>query len=96
MTVFGVPVIVAVNHFPTDTQAEVEAVREVSLAAGARDGVVPEQAPALDGLAADEDHRGDLIPFEDGKRAAVEAAVAVVEGHEDRARRERALPGWIR
>jgi formate--tetrahydrofolate ligase len=37
---FGVPVVVAVNHFPTDTDAEVEAVREAALGAGARDAVV--------------------------------------------------------
>jgi formyltetrahydrofolate synthetase len=37
---YGIPVIVAMNAFPTDTTAEYEAVREVSLAAGARDAVV--------------------------------------------------------
>jgi formate--tetrahydrofolate ligase len=37
---FGVPAVVAINAFPTDTPAEVEAVREVALAAGARDAVV--------------------------------------------------------
>ena len=37
---FNVPVVVAINAFPTDTAAEVEAIREVSLAAGARDAVV--------------------------------------------------------
>jgi len=37
---FGVPAVVAVNSFPTDTDAEVEAIREVALAAGARDAVV--------------------------------------------------------
>ncbi|HSK52890.1 MAG TPA: formate--tetrahydrofolate ligase [Clostridia bacterium] len=37
---FNVPVVVAINAFPTDTPAEVEAVREVALAAGARDAVV--------------------------------------------------------
>ncbi|OGO56830.1 MAG: formate--tetrahydrofolate ligase [Chloroflexi bacterium RBG_16_72_14] len=37
---YGVPVVVAINSFPTDTQAEYEAVREASLAAGARDAVV--------------------------------------------------------
>jgi formate--tetrahydrofolate ligase len=37
---YGVPVIVAINSFPTDTAAEYEAVREVALAAGARDAVV--------------------------------------------------------
>ena len=38
--VFNVPVVVAVNTFPTDTPAEIEAVREVGLAAGARAAVV--------------------------------------------------------
>src|SRR6476660_2898525 len=38
--IFGVPVVVAINSFPTDTSAEVEAIRQVALAAGARDAVV--------------------------------------------------------
>jgi len=37
---FNVPVIVAINVFPTDTPAEIEAVREAALAAGARDAVI--------------------------------------------------------
>jgi formate--tetrahydrofolate ligase len=37
---FNVPVVVAVNAFPTDTPAEIEAVREVALAAGATDAVL--------------------------------------------------------
>ena len=37
---FGVPVVVAINVFPTDTPDEIAAVREVALAAGARDAVV--------------------------------------------------------
>jgi formate--tetrahydrofolate ligase len=37
---FNVPVVVAINSFPTDTPAEVAAVRELALAAGARDAVV--------------------------------------------------------
>jgi formate--tetrahydrofolate ligase len=37
---FGVPVVVAINVFPTDTQEEIDAIREVALAAGARDAVV--------------------------------------------------------
>ncbi len=37
---FGVPVVVAINVFPTDTAEEIEAVREVAMAAGARDAVV--------------------------------------------------------
>jgi formate--tetrahydrofolate ligase len=40
VTMFGIPAIVAINSFPTDTPAEVEAIREVSLAAGARAAVV--------------------------------------------------------
>ncbi|MFN2419112.1 MAG: formate--tetrahydrofolate ligase, partial [Candidatus Limnocylindria bacterium] len=37
---FNVPAVVAINTFPTDTPAEIEAVREAALAAGARDAVV--------------------------------------------------------
>src|SRR4029077_20006559 len=40
VTMYGVPAVVAINSFPTDTAAEVEAIREVALAAGARDAVV--------------------------------------------------------
>jgi methylenetetrahydrofolate dehydrogenase (NADP+)/methenyltetrahydrofolate cyclohydrolase/formyltetrahydrofolate synthetase/formate--tetrahydrofolate ligase len=37
---FGIPVVVAVNKFPTDTQAEVEAVMRGALAAGAETAVM--------------------------------------------------------
>jgi formyltetrahydrofolate synthetase len=37
---FGIPAVVAINAFPTDTPAEVEAIRDVALAAGAVDAVV--------------------------------------------------------
>jgi len=37
---YNVPVVVAINAFPTDTPAEVAAIQEVALAAGARDAVV--------------------------------------------------------
>ena len=37
---FNVPVVVAVNNYPGDTEEEVAAIREVALAAGARDVVV--------------------------------------------------------
>ncbi|HEX5015470.1 MAG TPA: formate--tetrahydrofolate ligase [Candidatus Limnocylindrales bacterium] len=40
VTMFGVPAVVAINSFPTDTTAEIEAVREVALEAGADDAVV--------------------------------------------------------
>jgi formate--tetrahydrofolate ligase len=36
VTMFGIPAVVAINSFPTDTPGEVEAIREVALAAGAR------------------------------------------------------------
>lgn len=36
----GVPVVVAINHFPTDTDAEVELVRQTALEAGAVDAPV--------------------------------------------------------
>ena len=36
----GVPVVVAINHFPTDTEAEIALVREAALAAGAQEAVV--------------------------------------------------------
>jgi formate--tetrahydrofolate ligase len=37
---YGVEVVVAINAFPTDTPAEVAAIQEVALAAGARDALV--------------------------------------------------------
>ncbi len=37
---FGVPAVVAINAFPSDTPAEVAAVRQAAVAAGARDAVV--------------------------------------------------------
>jgi formate--tetrahydrofolate ligase len=40
VAIFGIPAVVAINAFPTDTTAEVAAIREVALAAGARDAVV--------------------------------------------------------
>jgi formate--tetrahydrofolate ligase len=39
---YSVPVVVAINSYPTDTPAEVEAIREVALAAGARGVAVAE------------------------------------------------------
>lgn len=36
----GVPVVVAINHFPTDTEAEIALIHEVALQAGASDCVV--------------------------------------------------------
>jgi formate--tetrahydrofolate ligase len=50
---FGVPVVVAINLFPTDTTEEIDAIREVALAAGARDAV--EARHFVDGGAGAED-----------------------------------------
>jgi formyltetrahydrofolate synthetase len=40
VTLYGVPVVVAINAFPSDTPAEWAAVRDAAIAAGARDAVV--------------------------------------------------------
>jgi formate--tetrahydrofolate ligase len=37
---YGVPAVVAINHFPTDRQSEIDVVRQEALAAGARDAVL--------------------------------------------------------
>ncbi|MFH1245453.1 MAG: formate--tetrahydrofolate ligase, partial [Candidatus Omnitrophota bacterium] len=39
---FGLPVVVAVNRFTTDTEREIETVRKIALAAGADDAVLSE------------------------------------------------------
>jgi len=39
---FGIPVVVAINHFTFDTEAEVEVVRQAALDAGASDAVLSE------------------------------------------------------
>jgi formyltetrahydrofolate synthetase len=39
---FGVPVVVAINSFPTDTWAEINAIKEAAIAAGAADAVLAE------------------------------------------------------
>ncbi len=40
MKLFGIPVVVAINHFEADAQEEIDVVREKSIAAGAEDAVV--------------------------------------------------------
>lgn len=40
MKLFGVPVVVAINHFYADTQEEIEVIKERATAAGAEDAVV--------------------------------------------------------
>jgi methylenetetrahydrofolate dehydrogenase (NADP+)/methenyltetrahydrofolate cyclohydrolase/formyltetrahydrofolate synthetase/formate--tetrahydrofolate ligase len=39
---FGLPVVVAINHFPTDTWAEINAIKEAALEAGAAAAVEAE------------------------------------------------------
>ena len=39
---FGLPVVVAINRFPTDTEAEIELVQKIALEAGAEAAVVSE------------------------------------------------------
>ncbi|MDX1448099.1 MAG: formate--tetrahydrofolate ligase [Acidimicrobiia bacterium] len=49
---FGVPVVVAINSFPTDTWAEINLIRDAALAAGASDAVLAEHwAKGGDGAA---------------------------------------------
>ena len=40
VTMFGIPAVIAINAFPTDTEAEYEAIKDAALAAGARAAVV--------------------------------------------------------
>jgi formate--tetrahydrofolate ligase len=56
---FGVPVVVAVNVFPTDTEAEIELIRQRSLAAGA-EGAYRSDVWARGGAGAEDLARGVL------------------------------------
>ena len=40
MKLFGLPVVVAINHFEADTQEEIDAIMEKSIAAGAEGAVI--------------------------------------------------------
>ncbi len=60
---FGVPVVVAINRFPTDSEAEMAAIREAALAAGARDAVIAEH----------------FVRGGEGARALAEAVVQATE-----------------
>lgn len=42
MRLFGIPVVVSINRFNTDTEKEIETVRKIALAAGADDAVLSE------------------------------------------------------
>jgi formyltetrahydrofolate synthetase len=64
---FGVPVVVAVNVFPTDTEAEIELIRQRSLAAGA-EGAYRSDVWAKGGAGAEELARGVLKAAERPKQ----------------------------
>jgi len=38
--IFGIPVVVAINHFTTDTEKEIETIRKIACDAGAEDAVI--------------------------------------------------------
>ena len=73
VTMFGIPAVVAINSFPTDTAAEVEAIREVALAAGARDAVVATHF--VDGGEGRRRPRGGGLGGDPGRVARVRAAL---------------------
>ena len=64
---FGVPVVVAVNVFPTDTEAEIELIRQRSLAAGA-EGAYRSDVWAKGGAGAEELAHGVLKAAERPKQ----------------------------
>jgi formate--tetrahydrofolate ligase len=61
---FGVPAVVAINAFPTDTAAEHELVRKAALAAGASDAVV-HRAHAAGGAGAEDLARAVMAACEE-------------------------------
>jgi formate--tetrahydrofolate ligase len=89
---YGLPVVVAINHFPTDAPSEIDAVREEALAAGADDAVLSRHF--ADGGAGAEDlaravwaaaQRGApefrfLLPEEAGLTERIEAIAARIYG----------------
>ena len=88
---YGVPVVVAINAFPGDAESEFEAIREVALAAGARDAVVTthwadggdgavEFAEAVKEACADKARFKFLYPLETKLRDRVEKVAKVVYG----------------
>jgi formate--tetrahydrofolate ligase len=64
---FGVPVVVAVNVFPTDTEAEIELIRQRALAAGA-EGAYRSEVWARGGAGAEDLARGVLKAAERPKQ----------------------------
>ena len=85
---YNVPVVVAINSFPTDTPAEVEAVRAVALAAGAREAVVANHwAKGGEGA---EDLADGRVGRRRGGRAGLQAALPRRgPAHRPRSRRSR-------
>ena len=73
VTIFGIPAVVAINSFPTDTPAEVAAIRDVALAAGARDAVVATHF--VDGGAGRDGPRGGRLGRHRRRRRGLPAAL---------------------
>ena len=93
VTGYGIPAVVAINHFPGDRESEIAVVREAAVAAGARDAVVAEHferggagAEALARAvwsAATEDGSGSfhqLVPADTGLAEQIEAIATRVYG----------------
>ncbi|HEX9043519.1 MAG TPA: formate--tetrahydrofolate ligase [Candidatus Limnocylindrales bacterium] len=92
VTLFGIPAVVAINAFPTDTEAEYEAIKEVALAAGARAAVVTRNfaeggdgardlAQAVwDAANASDAHYTELYPDSMPLRAKIETIATKVYG----------------
>jgi formyltetrahydrofolate synthetase len=88
---FGIPVVVAVNRFKTDTTAEIDLVRRLAIAAGAEDAVLADHwaqggAGAVDlgkavMAACDKPHKFRfLYPLEMGIKAKIETIVREMYG----------------
>ncbi|MDR7522281.1 MAG: formate--tetrahydrofolate ligase [Armatimonadota bacterium] len=91
MRLHGLPVVVAINLFPTDTEREVEAVRKASLAAGALDAVTSdhhakggagaiELARAVIEAAAQPSQMTFLYPLEASIKEKIEAIATKIYG----------------
>ena len=90
---FGVPAVVAVNAFPTDSEAEQEIIREAAVAAGAVDAVVTrnwaeggegaaELARAVEKAAASGSHCAPFYPLELSIKEKIERIAHEIYGAE--------------
>ncbi|MBM3469247.1 MAG: formate--tetrahydrofolate ligase [Armatimonadetes bacterium] len=91
MRLHGLPVVVAINLFPTDTEREIAAVRKASLAAGAADAVTSEHharggagalelAKAVVKAVGESSHMQFLYPLEMPIREKIETIATKIYG----------------